>query len=245
MVPMAWSRKVSIAHAIAFLIVVGSVAAAGRAQAQMISAPPIFPVEISATQPGTRIHLYGPGGHTNCGERCALTLPQAQYKMVVSDAEGHNSTQYLLVQMPTSATVTPADLGKRNLGIVLMSVGLAVIVVSGAIFYAILFEKWVETAGDCGDPNGCATHDFATSTYVIAGASLGAGLTLGLTGLSVWLQHHHATVRVDPLGAPSAASAFPDRNRARQRTNEAWGARLLLTPAAGHRWAGLALTGGF
>jgi hypothetical protein len=103
------------------------------------------------------------------------------------------------------------------------------VVVGGVIFGAILLEKWVELAGDCFNPDGCATHDFATSTYVIAGASLGAGLALGIAGLVVWRENVHATVRVDPLGAPPVKDT----------------ARLRLTPAAGPHWAGLGLAGRF
>src|SRR5262245_23351584 len=223
MVPMAWSRKVWTA----FLIGTAALATAVRTLAQALGPPPIFPVEISGTQAGTRIDLFGPGGRTVCGERCVLTLPQASYKMVVTDAEGHQSTQYLRVEMPTSAAVTPSDRGTRNLSIVLMSVGLAGVAVGYATFLVILFTKWVETAGYCaGD---CPTHDFATSTYVIAGASLGAGLAVGLAGVVMWRRNHHATVRVDPLGAPPVKDD----------------ARLRLTPAAGLRWVGLGLTGRF
>ncbi|HXU06191.1 MAG TPA: hypothetical protein VN903_34790, partial [Polyangia bacterium] len=55
--------------AIALAVGVAAVAVGGRARAQGIDLPPIFRVEISTTQPGTRVHLEGSDGVTTCGER--------------------------------------------------------------------------------------------------------------------------------------------------------------------------------
>jgi hypothetical protein len=62
------------------------------------------------------------------------------------------------------------------------------------------------SAGECGMPSCPAPH-FATSTYVIGGASLGAGLALGAAGFVVWRRNYHAAVRVEPLGAPPVKEA--------------------------------------
>jgi hypothetical protein len=223
MVAMAAACKVSIALAVA-LAVIG---AGARAHAQAIGPPPVFPVQISTTQPGATIVLKGPGGDIACGERCSLELPQSRYKMVLKDADGTLSTQKLFVEMPTSATVTPPSPGMRSIGITIMVVGLAGIVVGGFLFARVLGQKFVETiARDCAGP--CMDEDVPTSTWIVAGASLGAGLALGATGLVIFRKNSHALVDISPLGPPRADTA-----------------RLRLTPAAGPRWAGLGLTGGF
>jgi hypothetical protein len=227
---VAWSRTSSIAAAAA--VVVAVMATAGQARAQALAAVPVFPVEIVVTQPGARIVLRAPGGEILCGERCVLNLPQSSYKMVVQDRDGSLSTQKLFVEMPTRAAVTPADPGTRRLGVVMMGVGLAGMVVGYVVFLAILFRKWTESAGYCG--GDCPTTDFDTSTYVLAGASLGVGLALGVTGMVMWRRNSHAEVRTSLLGAPPTPTAAPSSD-----------VRLRLTPAAGPRWAGLALTGSF
>ncbi|HEY5449253.1 MAG TPA: hypothetical protein VIQ54_10905 [Polyangia bacterium] len=205
-----------------------ALAASGPALAHGISERPIFPVEISATQPGTRIHLFGPEGFRTCGERCLLALQQAWYKLVVTDPAGERSTQNLFVSMPTAAAVTPPDRGKRNVGLALMGGGLLGIVAGGVTFYGIAITKYRENLGAC-PTHDCTTHDFADSTYILGAASLAVGLALGVAGLLVWQRNYHASVRVEPLGEPPVKD----------------GARLRLTPAAGQRWAGLGLTGRF
>lgn len=226
---MAGTRKVAIALA----VVVGVIAWGGQARAQAIGSPPVFPVHLSATQPGATITLQGPGGDIACGERCALELPQSGYKMVVKDADGILSTQKLFVEMPTRATVTPPDPGMRTIGITMMSVSLAGIVVGGFLFAKILGQKFVETIGqDCAGP--CTYEDVSTTRWIVAGASLGAGLALGATGFVLLRKNRHAIVDTSPLAAPPPAGAPPADD-----------AQLRLTPAVGPRWAGLGLRGGF
>jgi hypothetical protein len=192
---MAASRKVSVAMA----IVVGAIACAGRAQGQALTAPPVFPVEISTTQTGATVALEGPGGDIACGARCALELPQSRYKMVVKDADGVLSTQKLVVEMPTSARVTPPDPGMRSVGITIMVVGLAGVVVGGFLLGKILGQKFIETiAQDCAGP--CRNEDVSTTRWIVAGASLGAGLALGATGFVIFRKNRHAIVEATPLG---------------------------------------------
>ncbi len=219
---MAWSRKVSIA----ILIAPAALATAGRARAQALGPPPTFPVTISAAQPGTTIQLSGPTGPIACGERCTLQLLQAEYRLVVTDGEGLVSTQKLYVRMPTSAVVTPRDNGSRKLGLGVMVVGLASALVGSVVLLAILGQKFIETISrDCAGP--CMDGDVATSTWIVMGVTLGAGAAVAMTGLGIWHKNLHATVRTD--GAPAAND----------------GDRLRLTPVAGLRWGGLALTGRF
>ena len=229
---MAGVRKVSIACAIAM----GVMAARGpAAHAQALAAPPVFPVQISATQPGAMIVLRGPTGDITCGEHCALELPQARYKLVVEDANKVLSTQRLVVEMPTRATVTPPDPGMRTIGITIMVVGVVGVAVGGVLLGAILGKKFVEMLGqDCSGP--CTYEDVSTSRWLVAGGSLAAGLALGATGFIVLQKSRHAVVDTRPLDASSPAGAPP------APVNDA---QLRVRPAAGLRWAGLALDGRF
>ena len=220
---MAGSRKASIA----LVVGIGVIACAGRAHAQALAPPPGIPVEITAPQPGSTVTLLGPQGEIPCGERCALNLPQSLYRLVVRSADGSLSKQKLFIRMPMSATVTPPDRGTRTMGIVIMAVGLAGVVVGSALLAQILGQKFVETISqDCAGP--CMNEDVATSRWILAGASLGAGLAIGATGLYLFRKHSHAIVDTSAPGAPPARDA-----------------RLRLTPAAGPRWAGLGLNGSF
>lgn len=130
------------------------------------------------------------------------------------------------------ATITP-DPGMRTAGITMMSVGLAGIVVGGFLFAEILGQKFVETIGqDCAGP--CTYEDVSTSRWIVAGASLGAGLALGATGFVLLRKNRQVIVDTSRLDAPPPAGAPPAEDT-----------QLRLTPAAGPRWAGLGLSGGF
>jgi len=192
---MVGVRKVSMAVAVAMGVMAGGGPAA---HAQALVPPPVFPVQITATQPGATIVLRGPTGDITCGEHCALELPQSRYKLVVADAHGVLSTQRLVVEMPTSATVTPPDPGMRTIGITVMVVGLVGVVVGGVLLGGILGQKFVETIGqDCAGP--CTYEDVSTTRWLVAGGSLAAGLAVGATGFVVLRRNSHAVVEVGPL----------------------------------------------
>jgi len=163
-----------------------------------------------------------------CGERCALQLPTGDYKLVLRDRQGTYWTQRLSVAMPMSAVVSPPDQGTRRLGIGLTMAGALAISAGYITFLVIAWKKYGESAADC-IVSSCEREQFATSTYVIAGGSLAVGAALGATGLVLWRGSSHAVLRSNAPDAPAAST----------------GAALSLTPAAGHRWAGLALMGRF
>ena len=224
MVPMAWSRKVSIAVAAGL----ATLAAAGPASAQALGPVTVHPVTLTASEPGVTIMIRDKRGIMVCGERCTLQLPNGDYKLVVRDPEGKLWTQRLSVVMPISAVVSPPDQDTRRLGIALTMAGAVGISAGYITFLVIAWQKYVESAADC-IVSSCEREQFATSTYVIAGGSLAVGAALGATGLVLWRGSSHAVLRSNAPDAPAAST----------------GAALSLTPAGGHRWAGLALTGSF
>jgi hypothetical protein len=218
---MGVARKVSIAS----LVVIGTIACSGLARAQAIGSPPTFPVRISTTQPGATVLLRGPQGDIDCDERCALTLPQSSYKMIVRDANGHLSTQRLDVAAPTDATVTPPNHGVRTFGIVLGLTGVVMAAVGAVTLLVAVWLRAVERI-DC-DGMACTSDDVPSWMWYGGGFGVAAGLALGATGLILWRQNAHADVRVDAFSPPMKD------------------ARLRLVPAAGRQWAGLALTARF
>ena len=224
---MAWSRKVSIAVAAGF----ATVAAAGPVSAQALGPVPVHSVTLTASEPGMTIVVQDKSYKQRiieCGERCALQLPTGDYKLVLRDRQGTYWTQRLSVAMPMSAVVSPPDQGTRRLGIGLTMAGALAISAGYITFLVIAWKKYGESAADC-IVSSCEREQFATSTYVIAGASLAVGAALGATGLVLWRGSSHAVLRSNAPDAPAAST----------------GAALSLTPAAGHRWAGLALMGRF
>ena len=224
---MAWSRKVSIAVAAGF----ATVAAAGPVSAQALGPVPVHSVTLTASEPGMTIVVQDKSYKQRiieCGERCALQLPTGDYKLVLRDRQGTYWTQRLSVAMPMSAVVSPPDQGTRRLGIGLTMAGALAISAGYITFLVIAWKKYGESAADC-IVSSCEREQFATSTYVIAGASLAVGAALGATGLVLWRGSSHAVLRSNAPDAPAAST----------------GAALSLTPAAGHRWAGLALMGSF
>jgi len=224
---MAWSRKVSIGVAAGF----ATVAAAGPASAQALGPVPVHSVTLTASEPGVTIVIEEKSYQRRiieCGERCALQLPTGDYKLVLRDRQGTYWTQRLSVAMPMSAVVSPPDQGTRRLGIGLTMAGALAISAGYITFLVIAWKKYGESAADC-IVSSCEREQFATSTYVIAGASLAVGAALGATGLVLWRGSSHAVLRSNAPDAPAAST----------------GAALSLTPAAGHRWAGLALMGRF
>jgi hypothetical protein len=220
-VAMTVSRKVLIAVTVA----AGVIACAGRARAQTSGPPPTFRVALAATPSGTTIvSLRGPGVDVECGERCALELPQGSYKLKVKDAQGRLSTKRLDVTMPIQATVTPPDRDRRVLGITSFVVGMAATGVGVAILYvAMAGESFANV--DC--ETNC-THAPPSWMWYAGGISLGAGLAVAMTGLALWQHNAHAIVRADALVPAPAKDA-----------------RVRITPTVGRQGAGLALTARF
>jgi hypothetical protein len=106
-------------------------------------------------------------------------------------------------------------------------VGLAGFVTGAVILYFAVLDSAFSGLSEC--VGSCADHPPRWMWYA-GGASLGAGLALGVTGVIVWRANAHATVRSTPLDDTPPPP---------------YDARLRLTPAAGRQWAGLALTGRF
>ena len=82
--------------------------------------------------------------------------------------------------------------------------------------------------GRCGDRMHCEDNDCGP-VALPGGIALAAGLATGATGLVLWRRYGTATAQRNARGGAAASSE----------------ARLRLTPAAGPRWTGLALTGSF
>jgi len=216
---VALSPKVSIVLAIA----VAAIATAGTARAQT-DAPAVVPVEISATQQGAYIQLRGPRGEIPCGERCALQLPQGQYRVFVRDREGYASAQKLTLLGPGNIVVSPANHGDKVLGIGLFVSGVVATAVGAVMLYFAMLDAFLTDLSNCNsDCSGLPTW-----TWYAGGASLAAGLTMGTIGIIMWQTNAHAAIGTRPLGAPPLPPSG-----------------LRLTPAAGRQWAGLALTGRF
>ena len=229
------ARKVSIGFAVAL----ACTAVTGQARAQATSSPPLppaptgaevagptFPVEIEGNRPGLQIRLTGTSVDRPCGERCALTLPKGRYRVEVTAPDGRASAQYLFIRRPSKVTVTPHNHTARVAGFVLMPAGLAGIGVGGVILFYGFWRSVTTSFAGC---NGCDEGTTLPSWVWPGGAIVaGAGMVVGVTGLVLWQLNRHAGVDVTPLEAPRAS-----------RT------RLRLTPAAGPRWTGLALTGSF
>jgi hypothetical protein len=229
-----WVRKVSIGLAVALVCTASTGTARAQAAPPSPAFPPApteavgrtFPVELEGSRPGLTIRLIGPTVDLPCGERCALTLPKGRYRVEVTAPDGRASFQYLFIRKPSKITVTPRNHTARVAGFVLMPVGLAGIGVGGVILFYGFWRSVTTSFAGC---NGCDEGSTLPSWVWPGGAIIaGAGMVIGVTGLVVWQTNRYAGVDVTPLEAPQAS-----------RT------RLRLTPAAGPRWMGLALTGSF
>ena len=146
---MALSAKVSMVLAIA----VAAITTAGTARAQT-DAPAVVPVEISAAQQGAYIQLRGPRGEIPCGERCALQLPQGQYRVLVRDREGYTSAQKLTLLSPGNIVVSPANHGDKVLGIGLFVGGVVATAAGAVMLYLAMLDTFVTDLGGCSDCSG-------------------------------------------------------------------------------------------
>jgi hypothetical protein len=218
-----WSRRVWI---IAAVVVA---ARAGAARAQSVGGNvPRFPVELESSEPGVSLGIGGVAPELPCGERCVLELPEGRYRVVATRADGRRSAGFFVLRGPSQVTVTPHNHAARTAGFVLMPAGAGTAAVGLALLWWAGF-KWVmlRLAGCGGD-----CYDRETSDIFWPGGAivLGAGAVIGLTGVFVWKANANAGTDVKPLAQQ------PARDR---------GPRVGLLPAAGPRWAGLALTGTF
>jgi hypothetical protein len=207
----------------AVAVAVSAITTGGRARAQS-DAPALVPVEISATQQGASIQLRGVHGEIPCGERCALQLPQGQYRVLIRDRDGNQSVQRLTLMLPANLVVSPANHDDKVLGIGLFVGGIVATVAGVIALYVAMLDTFFSNVSDCD--SSCS--GLPTWTWYAGGISLAAGLALGTTGLILWRTNVHAAIGTRPLGAPPLPAA-----------------RLRVTPAGGHQWAGLALTGRF
>ncbi len=210
---MVWLWGRSVVAAAAVSIVIG-----GPARAQT----PPFPVEISATQPGSVIRVSGAGREYPCGERCVLSLTQHQYRVFIRDPKGHEWATALNIMQPTRLSVAPGNRESKELGIQLFVDGVVATVVGVVVLSLALLDRDHSIQCEC--------TSVSTWRWYAGGISLAAGLALGTAGLIQWHANDDAVVSVDPLHWPPLSAPA---------------ARLRLTPAAGRHWAGLGLTGRF
>src|SRR4051812_17642826 len=110
--------------ALAVAVAIASLVTAGSARGQGFAPPPVVPVEIEGSEPGSSIEVLIESDEFLCGQRCALKLAPGAYNLRVTDADGNLSRENLYVRGPVRATVTPANRGARITGIVFMGVAL-------------------------------------------------------------------------------------------------------------------------
>lgn len=198
---------------------VGLIAGANRARADSV------PVEIQADRRGDSIQLAdwdGPGVPRPCGERCALNLPQGEYRLDLTDAGGRVASRKLVVRRPSHVTVAPPDDSRRELGGNLKATGGGIAVVGSLmIMYSLIHHVAISYScqGDC--------DEHAWVMYVGASA-LVAGGALGIAGKTVEERNSQPHLKVTH---PSDAAER--------------GAGPRMSPVAGPRWTGLTLTGSF
>lgn len=184
---MAASPKVLVALAVA--AAAGATGATAHAEA-----PDVFPVEVSAARPGAFITVRGAGLEIPCAARCVLHLPQHQYRIIIRDADGHESAEALNIFHPIALSVSPGDHGNKMLGIGLFAGGVAAVVAGAAAFYLALRDHSSYELGECG--SGCS--DVAPWRWYAGGVSVAAGLALGAGGLVIWHKNAHAVVDARP-----------------------------------------------
>ncbi len=216
---MAAARKVSIAVAIAIV----AIACGRRAHGQANDARPVFPVELTATQPGSYVHVRGDGRDRPCGEHCVLDLPRHDYGVIVRAPDGYEYGRELKIVRPTSLSVSPGNHRRKVLGIGLFASGLASIVAGVAVVFL-----WVTDHQICAVDSCVLSSPVPTWRWYAGGISVASGIGVGAAGLILWRLNNHATLRVGALSAPPSPSAA-------QRA----------TPAAEPQLPGLRLTGRF
>jgi hypothetical protein len=193
MVPMAASRKVSIAVAVA----IGVIGISGRAHAQPMEAPPMLPVEIGGAEGVAFIQVQGPGGPVDCGTHCSVELPQGRYRLTVRDTDHHLSNQWLSVAQSRRFTVAPANRRARIGGIVLMGTGIAAAAAGGLVLWITFIGH---TLADC-EVN--CSRDWPRGQLYGGAFARGAGAAVAITGLLIWLSNMHAVIDEAPP-APAA-----------------------------------------
>jgi hypothetical protein len=183
------TRRVSIALALAVAVLV----TAGRARAQWPEVP--VTVEITATEPGSSMLVRGGGRALPCGDRCVLSLQLRQYRLWISDPEGHGSSTVLDIFEPTSLTVSPANYYEKVHGVGLFVGG----IVATAVGVGLLFlaQSMDARAG------ACHCGELPRWEWYAGGAAMAAGLAVGATGFFKWRRNTQPVVETRPLGPPA------------------------------------------
>ena len=132
------------------VVVVSIVAMASGASAAAPLSPDPFPVEISATQPGSVIRVSGAGREYPCGEHCVLSLTQHQYRVFIRDPNGHEWATALNIMRPTRLSVAPGSREKKDRGIGLFVVGVVAAVVGVVVLSLALLDRDHFVLCECG-----------------------------------------------------------------------------------------------
>jgi hypothetical protein len=157
-----------------------------------------------------------------------VPLPEGRYRVVATTADGVRSAQFLNIHGPGKVVVTPHNHTARKTAFVLMPIGSSLAGVGIVLLWYAGFKAiMLQLAGCSGD---CFTRETSPLIWPGGAIVLGVGGIVGITGVVLWKTNMHADLDVTPLALQ------PARDRR---------VRLGLLPAAGPRWAGLALTGSF
>ena len=184
-------------RSIAIAVALTSLTNAGPAHAQAFAQPPVVPVEIEGSEPGSSIEVLIQGDEFLCGRRCALSLAPGAYNLRVTDAGGHLSRENLYVRGPVRATVTPANRGARIAGIVFM--GVALVGAAVGALGAVRVSGIRMNSCDPYFPEG-AECEAKTAPWLYASAiGFGAAVAFGFTGFYMWDLNKTAGIDLAPL----------------------------------------------
>jgi hypothetical protein len=213
-----------VSNAVAMTLVLAL--AAGPARAADVEPPPSVPVEVRGSAPGITVRLVGTGVDIACGERCSPELPPGRYNLTATGTDGRPSSQTVRIRTPTRITVTPPNQTARTAAMVLAPVSAAAFGSSVLLFWWAGMKLIGARFAGCTD-SGC-TDELPRWLLPTAFVTLGVGVVVGATALSLWLPNAHPSVDLSPLEPwrPSAS-------------------RIRLLPSGGPSWGGLALNGSF
>jgi hypothetical protein len=198
------------------VIAAGLTAGAAPARAEAV------PVEIRADRPGVSIGLTdwaAPGAVVACGEHCALNLPQGTYRLDLTGADGRVASRKLVIHRPSQVTVAPPDDSARETGAILKDTGTGLAALGfGMLMYSLIHQ--VSISYTCNSCDSQAWVAYAGASILVGGAAL------GFAGKAV--EQRNSQPRLEITHTPRAAASG-----------------LRLSPVAGPRSAGLAVTGSF